>query len=168
MVSKGGRGGHHLSGQEARRILSEFDTPDPDFRKRVIAGFEGQAVMRTMGVTLLSVDPGEIQLQLPFRSDLTQQDGFLHAGVLGTALDTACGFSAYTLMPPGASVLTVENKINLLRPARHGPFRVVARVVKPGRTIIVSEGKLYDVAGKLVATMTATNMAVPARGEAGS
>lgn len=126
----------------------------------MIEGFAGQAVMKTLGVTLLSVDPGEIQLQLPYRRDLTQQHGFVHAGVLGTALDTACGFAAYTVMPVGASVLTVENKINLLRPATQGPFRVVARVVKAGRNIVVSEGKLYDVAGKLVATMTATNMAV--------
>lgn len=113
-----------------------------------------------MGITLESVEPGEVQVQLPFRDDLTQQNGFLHAGVISTALDTACGFSAYTLMPATASVLTVENKINLLRPARNGPFRVVARVVKAGRTIVVSEGKCYDTDGKLIATMTATNMAI--------
>ena len=119
--------------------------------------------MKTMGITLESVEPGEIQLQVPFRDDLTQQNGYLHAGILSTALDTACGFSAYTLMPTNASVLTIENKINLLRPANNGPFRVVAKVIKPGKNVIVSEGKLYDVAGKLVATMSATNMAVPLR-----
>lgn len=119
--------------------------------------------MKTMGITLVSVEPGEIQLQVPFHDDLTQQNGYLHAGVLSTALDTACGFSAYTLMPTDASVLTIENKINLLRPAHNGPFRVVAKVIKPGKNVIVSEGKLYDIAGKLVATMSATNMAVPLR-----
>lgn len=145
--------------------MIEFDTPNPRFRERVIKGFADQRVMKTMGITLESVDPGEVQLQLPFREDLTQQNGYLHAGVLGTALDTACGFSAYTLMPMDASVLTVENKINLLRPAQNGPFRIVAKVVKPGRVIVVSEGRLYDMNGKLVATMTATNMAVDLRSE---
>lgn len=136
---------------------------DPEFRQRVLDDFGRQKVMKTMGITLESVEPGEIQLQVPFRDDLTQQNGYLHAGVLSTALDTACGFSAYTLMPADASVLTIENKINLLRPANNGPFRVMARVIKPGKTVIVSEGKLYDVGGKLVATMSATNMAVPLR-----
>ncbi|MGF1616790.1 MAG: PaaI family thioesterase [Acidimicrobiia bacterium] len=143
--------------------MIEFNVSDPEFRQRVIADFGRQKVMKTMGIILESVEPGEIQLQVPFRDDLTQQNGYLHAGVLSTALDTACGFSAYTLMSTDASVLTIENKINLLRPAKDGPFRVVAKVIKPGRTVLVSEGKLYDVGGKLVATMSATNMAVPLR-----
>ncbi len=143
--------------------MIEFNVSDPEFRQRVITDFERQKVMKTMGITLESVEPGEIQLQIPFRDDLTQQNGYLHAGVLSTALDTACGFSAYTLMSTEDSVLTIENKINLLRPAKDGPFRVFAKVIKPGRTVVVSEGKLYDVGGKLVATMSATNMAVPLR-----
>jgi uncharacterized protein (TIGR00369 family) len=143
--------------------LIEFNVADPEFRQRVLTDFGRQKVMKTMGITLESVEPGEVQLQVPFRDDLTQQNGYLHAGVLSTALDTACGFSAYTLMSNDASVLTIENKINLLRPAKNGPFRVAARVIKPGRTVIVSEGQLYDVGGKLVATMSATNMAVPLR-----
>jgi uncharacterized protein (TIGR00369 family) len=141
----------------------EFEVADPNFRKRVADDFARQRVMRTMGITLESIEPGEVQLQMPFRDDLTQQNGYLHAGVLSTALDSACGFSAYTLMSPEASVLTIENKINLLRPAHNGPFRIVARVIKPGRSVIVSDGKLFDAVGKLVATMSATNMAVPLR-----
>jgi uncharacterized protein (TIGR00369 family) len=141
----------------------EFEVADPNFRKRVADDFARQRVMRTMGITLESIEPGEVHLQMPFRDDLTQQNGYLHAGVLSTALDSACGFSAYTLMPAEASVLTIENKINLLRPADNGPFRVVARVIKPGRSVIVSDGKLFDAIGKLVATMSATNMAVPLR-----
>ncbi|CAN5746776.1 PaaI family thioesterase [soil metagenome] len=143
--------------------MIELSVADPEFRQRVLADFGRQKVMKTMGITLESVEPGEIQLQVPFRDDLTQQNGYLHAGVLSTALDTACGFSAYTLMSTDSSVLTIENKINLLRPAKNGPFRVVASVIKAGRTVIVSEGKLYDVGGQLVATMSATNMAVPLR-----
>lgn len=143
--------------------MIEFNIADPEFRQRVLDDFGRQKVMQTMGVTLESVEPGEVQLQVPFRDDLTQQNGYLHAGVLSTALDTACGFSAYTLMSTDSSVLTIENKINLLRPPNRGPFRVEARVIKPGKTVIVSEGKLYDVGGKLIATMSATNMAVPVR-----
>jgi uncharacterized protein (TIGR00369 family) len=143
--------------------LIEFTVADPEFRQRVLDDFGRQKVMQTMGITLEGVEPGEVHLQVPFRDDLTQQNGYLHAGVLSTALDTACGFSAYTLMSTDSSVLTIENKINLLRPANNGPFRVVAMVIKPGKTVIVSEGKLYDAAGKLVATMSATNMAGPLR-----
>jgi uncharacterized protein (TIGR00369 family) len=143
--------------------VTEFEVADPNFRKRVADDFARQKVMQTMGITLESIEPGEVQLQMPFRDDLTQQNGYLHAGVLSTALDSACGFSAYTLMSPEASVLTIENKINLLRPADNGPFRIVARVIKPGRSVIVSDGKLFDAVGKLVATMSATNMAVPLR-----
>jgi uncharacterized protein (TIGR00369 family) len=143
--------------------VTDFEVADSNFRQRVADDFSRQRVMKTMGITLESVEPGEIQLHMPFREELTQQNGYLHAGVLSTALDSACGFSAYTLMSTDASVLTIENKINLLRPAGKGPFRVAARVIKAGRTVIVSEGKLYDADGKLVATMSATNMAVPLR-----
>ena len=143
--------------------MIEFEVADPNFRKRVADDFARQKVMQTMGITLESIEPGEVQLQMPFRDDLTQQNGYLHAGVLSTALDSACGFSAYTLMSAESSVLTIENKINLLRPADNGPFRVVARVIKPGRSVLVSDGKLFDAVGKLVATMSATNMAVPLR-----
>jgi uncharacterized protein (TIGR00369 family) len=97
---------------------------------------------------------------MAFAEHLTQQNGFLHAGALSTALDSACGFSSYTLMPPDASILTIENKVNLLRPAKTGPFRIVGNVIKPGRTIIVAEGHAYDGDGKLAATMTATNMTI--------
>jgi uncharacterized protein (TIGR00369 family) len=143
--------------------LTDFLVADPQFRQRVRDDFGRQKVMQTMGITIESVEPGEVRLQVPFRDDLTQQNGYLHAGVLSTALDTACGFSAYTLMSTDSSVLTIENKINLLRPAQNGPFSVVANVIKPGKTVVVSEGKLFDNDGKLVATMSATNMAVPLR-----
>lgn len=115
---------------------------------------------KTMGITLELVEPRRVVLALPFHPDLTQQHGFLHAGALSTALDTACGFSAYTLMTAEASILTIENKINLFRPAKKGPFTIEALVVKPGRTVVVSDGQAHDVDGKLIATMTATNMAI--------
>jgi uncharacterized protein (TIGR00369 family) len=140
--------------------LTEFQIADPDYRERVTSSFEHQQMMKTMGVTLVDVQPGFVEFTMGFSEHLTQQNGFLHAGAMSTALDSACGFSSYTLMPPEASILTIENKVNLLRPARNGPFRIVGNVIKPGRTVIVSEGHAYDADGKLVATMTATNMTV--------
>jgi uncharacterized protein (TIGR00369 family) len=140
--------------------LTGFEIADPNYRERIASSFAHQAMMETMGVELVDVAPGRVEFTMDFAEHLTQQNGFLHAGALSTALDSACGFSSYTLMPATASILTIENKVNLLRPARLGPFRIVGNVVKPGRTIIVSEGHAWDGEGKLVATMTATNMTI--------
>jgi len=140
--------------------LTEFLIADPEYRERITASFEHQPMMKTMGVHLVAIAPGHVEFSMEFGEHLTQQNGFLHAGALSTALDSACGFSAYTLMPAEASILTIENKVNLLRPALTGPFRIIGNVIKPGRTIIISEGHAYDGSGKLTATMTATNMAI--------
>jgi len=147
--------------------LTGFHIADPNYAQRIRASFDHQPMMKTMGVTLVDLAPGHVEFSMDFAEHLTQQNGFLHAGALSTALDSACGFSAYTLMPPDASILTIENKVNLLRPARTGPFRVVGDVIKPGRTIVVSEGHAYDGDGKLTATMTATNMAIIDRPDVG-
>jgi uncharacterized protein (TIGR00369 family) len=103
------------------------------------------------------------------RDELTQQHGFLHAGMLATALDSACGYAAFSLMPSEAAVLTIEFKINLLAPARGPRFRFDGQVVKPGRTISVVDGRAFELdAGgndpKLIATMSATVMTVTGRG----
>lgn len=140
--------------------MTEFQIADPNYAERIRTSFEHQQMMKTMGVTLVDLAPGHVEFSMEFAEHLTQQNGFLHAGALSTALDSACGFSAYTLMAPNASILTIENKVNLLRPARVGPFRVTGNVIKPGRTVIVSEGHAYDGEGKLTATMTATNMTI--------
>lgn len=140
--------------------MTEFEIADPDYKERITRSFNYQPMMKTMGVTLVAIEPGHVEFSMEFADHLTQQNGFLHAGALSTALDSACGFSSYTLMPPDASILTIENKVNLFRPAKTGPFRIVGNVVKPGRTIIVSEGHAYDGDGKLAATMTATNMTI--------
>jgi uncharacterized protein (TIGR00369 family) len=138
----------------------EFEIADPDYQVRIATSFNNQPMMKTIGAKLVTVGPGHVEFAMEFGEHLTQQNGFLHAGALGTALDSACGFSSYTLMPANASILTIENKLNLLRPAQNGPFRIVGKVLKPGRTIIVSEGHAWDGAGKLVAMMTATNMTI--------
>jgi uncharacterized protein (TIGR00369 family) len=132
---------------------------DPDFDARVRASFARQRFMATLGATLERVAPGEVTIALPYRDDLTQQHGFLHAGVVTAVVDSACGYAALSLMEPGAGVVSVEFKINLLAPAVGARFVATARVVKAGRTLTVCGGELT--AGEtVVAVMQATMMAV--------
>jgi uncharacterized protein (TIGR00369 family) len=131
--------------------------------------------MRMLGVTLERVAPGEVDLALPFRADLTQQHGFLHAGVVTAVVDSACGYAALSLMEPGAAVLSVEFKVQLLAPARGARFRGLGRVVRAGRTLTVVTGELRAVAegavggaagdGGVVALLNGTMMAVRDRPE---
>jgi uncharacterized protein (TIGR00369 family) len=143
-----------------------FEPQDADFVARVRASFARQGAMKTIGASLVSVEPGVAMVELPWAEPLTQQHGFLHAGIVATALDSACGYAAFTLMPLDAAVLTIEYKINLLAPARGERFRMEGHVVKPGRTISVVDGKAFAIEGgeeKLIATMNATLMAVIGR-----
>ncbi len=122
--------------------------------------------MRTLGATLASVAPGRVTIELPWSEPLTQQHGFLHAGMVATALDSACGYAGFTLMAEEAAVLTIEFNINLLAPAQGERFRMVGTVIKPGRTVTVCEGHAYALEGgreKLIATMGCTLMAVVGR-----
>ena len=122
--------------------------------------------MQTLGARLGTVAPGAVDIELDWAQGLTQQHGFLHAGMVATALDSACGYAGFTLMAAEAAVLTIEFKINLLAPAQGERFRMEGRVLKPGRTITVCEGKAFAIDGgqeKLVATMGCTLMAVTGR-----
>lgn len=101
------------------------------------------------------VEPGIVEIAVPFREDLTQQDGFIHAGIVTTALDSACGYAAYTLMPAGSSVLSVEFKVNLLAPAKGDIVSARAEVKRSGRTLTVCSADAFA-DGKLCATMLAT------------
>lgn len=144
----------------------DFVPQDPDYAARVAASYARQPAMATMGASLAQVGPGRVVIELPWAEALTQQHGFLHAGVVGAALDSACGYAAFSLMPVEAAVLTIEYKINLLAPAKGQRFRMEGRVIKPGRTITVTEGLAFAVDGgseKLVATMACTLMAVYGR-----
>lgn len=119
--------------------------------------------MKTVNASILAIRPGEIELEFPYHSNLTQQHGFIHAGIVSTVLDRACGYAAFSLMPDNAAVLSIEFKINLLSPARGERFRAVGRVKKPGKNITVTVGELFSYAEgeeKLVATMLGTMMAV--------
>jgi uncharacterized protein (TIGR00369 family) len=142
--------------------------PESDFEQRTLDSFARQPAMATLGVTVESIAAGHVVLAMAHRADLTQQHGFLHAGVVAAALDSACGYAAFTLMPVGAGVLTIEFKINLLAPARGPLMHFEGRVTKAGRTISVVDGQAYQSAPrggerKLVATMTATVMTVTGR-----
>jgi uncharacterized protein (TIGR00369 family) len=117
--------------------------------------------MMTIGAELVSVVPGAVQISLPYRADLTQQNGYLHAGVVTTIADSACGYAAYTLMPPNSAVLSVEFKVNLLRPAKGEEFLAIAAVLKPGRTLTVVRADVFanpESERMLVATMLGTMM----------
>ena len=119
--------------------------------------------MKTVGASIMQVSPGKVAIQFGFDSALTQQHGFIHAGIVSTVLDSACGYAAFSLMPDDAAVLTIEFKINLLSPAMGEWFEAIGRVKKPGRNITVTEGELYAHQGKdkkLVASMVGTMMAV--------
>jgi len=140
-----------------------FEPKDPLYAERVRASFARQDAMKTIGATLESVEPGIVVIEMPWAQALTQQHGFLHAGMVATGLDSACGYAGFSLMPSDAAVLTVEYKINLLAPAQGQRFRMVGEVVKPGRTLTNVEGKAYAIDGdreKLIATMNATLMAL--------
>lgn len=141
---------------------------DPDFEARVRGSFARQQAMATLGAALAAVEPGRVVVELAHAEHLTQQHGFVHAGMLAAAIDSACGYAGSTLMPADAGVLTIEFKVNLLAPARGPHLRCEGRVVKAGRTISVAEGRAWQFADdgappSLVATMTATLMTVTGR-----
>ena len=144
-----------------------FQPKDPNFDERVRASFARQPTMQTLGVEITRLEPGEIELAMPYQQAFTQQHGFIHAGIVATALDSACGYAAFSLMPADAAVLTVEFKTNLLAPAQGERFLFRARVVKPGRTLTVCDAQALALTGgddgRLVATMTGTLMALVGR-----
>ena len=146
--------------------MPRFEPKNPDFRKVAIATFERQPAMRTLGISIARLEPGEVDLSMAYSPDFTQQNGFVHAGIITAGLDNACGIAAFTLMPAGSDILTVEFKTNLLAPARGECFAFRATVVKPGRTLTFCEGRAYaeqDGVETLIATMTGTLMALPRR-----
>ena len=143
--------------------MTRLEPKDPEYQARVRASFDRQQAMQTLGIEIARLEPGEIELTMPYSRAYTQQHGFVHAGVIATALDSACGYAAFSLMPGDAAVLTVEFKVNLLAPAKGERFVFRSRVVKPGRTITVCDAQAVAVdagAERLVATMTGTMMAV--------
>src|SRR5512137_1682303 len=115
----------------------QYKILDPQFEQRVRVSFARQAAMTLIGATMTRVEPGRCEIELPVRDDLTQQHRFVHGGVVGMIADSAGGYAAFTLMPPGAGVLTVEFKINMLAPAKGERLIARGEVLKPGRTLSI-------------------------------
>jgi len=132
---------------------------NPSFAAEINESFAKQTIMALIGAELTRVEPGLIEITLPYRSDLAQQHGYLHAGIVTTIADSASGYAAYSLMPPNSEVLSVEFKVNLLRPAKGEMFSAVAEVVKSGKTLTVVRADVFATGeGRrdLVATMLGT------------
>lgn len=146
--------------------MQVFAPKDPDFARKVHDSFARQTVMGLIGARLDRVDAGEVEIALPYRSDLCQQHGFFHAGVTSTIADSAAGYAGFSLFPADSSVLTVEFKINLLAPADGDLLRAVGRVVKPGRTLTITEAEVFIVKEgeeKICAWLTQTLMCLAGR-----
>ena len=143
-------------------------SPDPNYERRVRESFARQRLMGTIGARIVSVSPGEVLIELPWRDDLSQQHGVLHAGALATIADSACGYAALSLMPVGSAVMSVEFKVNLLAPGRGERFLASGRVRRAGRTLTVCEGTVKAIDGseeREVAIMTATMIRLEGRPE---
>ncbi|MGI8919347.1 MAG: PaaI family thioesterase [Pyrinomonadaceae bacterium] len=137
----------------------EIAVRNASFAEDVRKSFAAQSIMQLIGAELALVEPGVVEISLPYRKDLTQQDGYLHAGIITTIADSAAGYAAFSLMPAGSSVLSVEFKVNLLRPAHGERFLTRAEVIKPGKTLTVVSADVFAIQGtkrSLVATMLGT------------
>src|SRR2546423_9989042 len=138
---------------------------NPSFDRDVEDSFARQPIMKLIGARLSLVAPGVVEITLPYRADLVQQNGYLHAGIITTIADSACGYAAYTLMPAGSNVLSVEFKVNLLRPTQGEAFVARAEIIKAGRTLTVVRADVFGLEANaervLVATMQGTMMGLP-------
>ncbi|MEM9331234.1 MAG: PaaI family thioesterase [Pseudomonadota bacterium] len=144
-----------------------FKPRDPEFEAKVKTSFAKQGAMQLIGGELIAVEPGLVTLEMPMKDTITQQNGFVHAGIITTMMDSAAGYAAFSLMEPEAAVLTIEFKTNLMAPARGNRFRFIGRVIKPGKTITFCEAEAIALEAGLpdqkVSTMSATMMAVTDR-----
>lgn len=136
-----------------------------DIHKRIAASFQLQGLMSTLRAELVSVEDGEVHIALPFASDLSQQHGYLHAGVITSIVDNACGYAALTKAPAGAEVVTAEFKVNFVRPAIGERFVAIGKVQSSGKLLTVCTGEVHafmESGSKLVALMQATIVTVRA------
>jgi uncharacterized protein (TIGR00369 family) len=141
---------------------------DPNYERRVRDSFSRQGLMKHLGARLAALKPGHAEIRAAHRDELTQQHGYFHAGVSGSLADSACGYAAYTLMPPDASVLTVEYKMNLLAPAEGEELIARARVVRSGKTLKICMADVFARKGEVethCATVLATIMCLPGKSD---
>lgn len=127
------------------RHKSHFEPKDPEWDAKTRSSFARQGAMGLIGAELVDLSPGWCEIHMPYREDLSQQHGFFHAGITTTAVDSAAGYAGFTLMPTGASVLSVEFKINLLAPADGQMLIAIGRVIKPGRNLVICQGDAWVV-----------------------
>jgi len=143
--------------------VTSMNPRNPNFANEVAASFAQQSIMHLIGASLTLIEPGVVEITLPYRQDLTQQNGYLHAGIVTTIADSACGYAAFTLMPEGSGVLSVEFKVNLLRPAKGEYFLARAEVIKAGKTLTVVRSDVFALTEDkrtLIATMQGTMMCI--------
>jgi len=149
--------------------MNAFEPRDPSWDAKVRDSFARQTIMQTIGARLSALRPGFCEIELPYRGDLCQQHGFLHAGITTTIADSAAGYAAFSLMPPASAVLTVEFKVNLIAPAAGERFLARGTVVKPGRTLTVVDAEVIAIDKgdeKQVAQLLATMMCLEGRDDA--
>ena len=148
--------------------MSDFEPKNPAYAARVHASFDRQQAMALLGAKITRLSPGQCEIQLPFKPEITQQHGYFHGGIIGTIADSAGGYAAFTLMPEDSSVLTVEYKMNLLAPGDGELLIARGRVLKPGRTLVVSRVDAFVVKGgreTLCATLLETLMTMHGRSD---
>jgi len=134
---------------------------DPNFAERIRDSFSRQSFMGLIGADLTQVEPGLVEIRLPYGEDLCQQHGYFHGGVIGTLADNAGGYAAFTTLAAKDSLLTVEYKMNIVAPGQGEALVAVGTVLKPGRRLTVVDAKVYgETAGerKLCATALCTLM----------
>ena len=143
--------------------MVDFAPLSPELEAHVRERFHRQRAMLSMGASLAHLAPGEAHIEMPFNPDFTQQDGFMHAGVITTIVDSACGYAAFTLIPMDMRILSVEFKVNFMSPAKGERFTAIGKVLKAGRTLTICSGEVLaheNGQSKLIAVMQATMIAV--------
>ena len=148
--------------------MPKFEPKDPEFEAKVRESFGKQTAMQSLGAVISRVKPGEVEIEMPYRADFTQQHGFVHGGIVTAIVDSACGYAALSLSAPETAVLTVEYKVNLLAPAKGDRLLARGEVVRPGSTVTVCKGDVVAYDGgdeKVVASMLTTMMLMPNRSD---
>ncbi|MBU17340.1 MAG: phenylacetic acid degradation protein [Chloroflexi bacterium] len=146
--------------------MPRFEPRDPEFEAKVRSSFANQTAMQTLGAVMGKVEPGQVEIEMPFQAGLTQQHGFIHGGIVTSILDSACWYAAFSLIAPDSAVLTVEYKVNFMAPAKGERLVSRGQVLRPGASITVCKGDVVAYDGgeeKLVTTMLMTMMILPNR-----
>ena len=148
--------------------MPKFEPKDTDFEAKVRESFGKQTAMQSLGAVIGRVKPGSVEIEMPYRADFTQENGFVHGGIVTAIVDSACGYAALSLSVPETAVLTVEYKVNFLAPAKGDRLLARGDVVRPGSTVTVCKGDVVAYDGgdeKLVASMLTTMMLMPNRSD---